>query len=63
MAEILGLGVTHYPGLMFPDAQMATFLERTLASGRVPEEFKDPARWPEPMRREWGEDRGASAAV
>jgi hypothetical protein len=63
MAEILGLGVTHYPGLMFPDARMATFLERTLASGRVPEARKDPASWPEAMRREWGEDRGATAAV
>lgn len=63
MAEILGLGVTHYPGLIFPDDQMATFLERTLASGRVPEELKNPARWPEPMRRKWGADRGATAAV
>ena len=63
MGEILGLGVTHYPGLMYPDANMATFLERTLASGRVPKERMDPDRWPEPMRREWGTDHGATAAA
>ena len=63
MAEILGLGVTHYPGLMYPDAQMSVFLQRTLESPRVPEARKDPARWPEPMRREWSTDRGAAAAA
>lgn len=63
MGEILGLGLTHYPGLIFPDTQMAVFLERTLGSDKVPAELKDPARWPEPMRREWGADRGASAAA
>src|SRR5262245_47365075 len=63
MAEILGLGVTHYPGLMYPDAQMSLFLQRTLASGRVPEELRDPARWPLPMQREWSSDRGAAAAA
>jgi Catalytic LigB subunit of aromatic ring-opening dioxygenase len=63
MGDILGLGLTHYPGLLYPDATMAVFLERTLASGRVPEPLRDPASWPEPMQREWGTDRGASAAV
>jgi hypothetical protein len=63
VAEILGLGVTHYPGLMVPDAQMATVLVTTLASDRVPPALKDPARWPEPMRREWGGDGGTTAAV
>jgi hypothetical protein len=63
MGEILGLGVTHYPGLMVADHLMATVLERTLASERVPAALKDPASWPEPMREEWGNDRGATAAV
>jgi hypothetical protein len=63
MGEILGIGVTHYPGLLYPDAQMSTFLERTLTSGRVPAERKDPASWPELMRREWGTDKGAAAAA
>jgi hypothetical protein len=63
MAEILGLGVTHYPGLMYPDAQMSVFLQRTLESRRVPEARKDPASWPEPMRREWSTDQGTAAAA
>jgi hypothetical protein len=63
MGDILGLGVTHFPGLMVPDDKMSTVLLRTLASDRFPAELRDPARWPEPMRREWGSDRGATAAV
>jgi hypothetical protein len=63
MGAILGLGLTHYPGLLRPDRDMARFLERTLASGQVPEALRDPAGWPEPMQREWGTDRGATAAA
>jgi hypothetical protein len=50
MGEILGIGVTHFPGLMLPDAYMSSFLTRTLKSDRVPAEMKEPARWPEPLR-------------
>ena len=46
MGEILGIGVTHFPGLMLPDAYMSSFLTRTLKSDRVPAEMKEPARWP-----------------
>ena len=53
MGDILGIGVTHYPGLIQPDRQMAGLLDRTLKSEQVPEELKDPARWPEPMRKDW----------
>ena len=63
MGEILGIGVTHYPGLIVPDDRMGSLLAYTLASGRVPPALRDPAAWPEPMRREWGEDRGARAAA
>jgi len=63
MGEILGLGVTHYPGLIYPDNQMTTFLQKTLESGRIPAERADPANWPELMRREWGTDKGATAAA
>lgn len=62
MSEILGLGVTHFPPLMLPDDQMAMFLERILASDKVPAASKDPATWPALMREEWGQDRGRSAA-
>jgi hypothetical protein len=62
MAEILGIGVTHYPGLIVPDEGMSQLLSRTLESGRVPAALRDPAAWPEPMRREWADDRGLRAA-
>ena len=54
MGEILGIGVTHYPGLIQPDEAMAGLLSRTLDSDQVPEALKDPARWPDPaaMNRE-----------
>jgi hypothetical protein len=60
MGEILGIGVTHYPGLIQPDRQMAGLLDRTLNSDQVPEEMKDPARWPEPMRKEWADPLAAA---
>jgi hypothetical protein len=62
MAEILGLGVTHYPGLMASDNEMHATLTRALASSRVPAELKDPARWPAAMRREWDANQDAGAA-
>jgi hypothetical protein len=62
MGEILGVGVTHYPGLIVPDAGMGQLLNRTLDSGRVPPELRAPSAWPEPMRREWSDDQGARAA-
>ena len=60
MGDILGIGVTHYPGLIQPDQQMAGLLDRTLNSDQVPEAMKDPARWPEPMRREWADPLAAA---
>ena len=55
MGQILGIGVTHYPGLIQPDQQMAGLLNRTLNSDQVPEEMKNPARWPAAMRSEWAD--------
>ena len=62
MAEILGLGLTHYPGLFMHDKDASVFLRNTLARGGLPAHLKDPANWPEPMRREWSNDNGAKAA-
>jgi len=63
MGEIMGVGVSHYPGPMVPDTHMAAFLFRTLQSARVPEAVKDPQSWPVPMQSEWGDDRGKKAAA
>ena len=62
MAEILGLGMTHYPGLYRHESDMTATLHRTLAGKRTPAHLKDPANWPAPMREELGNDNGAAAA-
>ena len=63
MAEILGLGLTHYPGIRMVDAEASIFLRRTLESGRVSAELQDPANWPAAMQEEWADDQGAAAAA
>jgi hypothetical protein len=63
MGELLGIGVTHYPGPMVPDQYMAAFLRRTLESDRVPAELKQVQTWPAPMQAEWGTDEGTAAAA
>jgi hypothetical protein len=63
MAEILGVGLSHYPPLCTGDAQMAGILRRTLEDPGIPAPEKDPARWPAAMRAEWGDDEGTRAAA
>ena len=64
MAEILGLGLTHYPPLIGPDEDKNIPLKRTLNSNKnVPEEMKNPSAWPEPMRIEYGEDEGYASSL
>ena len=46
MAEILGLGLSHYPLLAKPDEQMADLLRMTLKDPGIPAHIKDPAQWP-----------------
>ncbi|MEE8517825.1 MAG: extradiol ring-cleavage dioxygenase [Dehalococcoidia bacterium] len=62
MGEVLGLGVTHGPFVMYPAENMANILKRRLESPNVPDELKDPASWPEAMQKEWGDDEGLAAA-
>jgi hypothetical protein len=62
MGDILGIGMTHYPAGLAPDHCRGWPLARYLRSGTViREDRRDPATWPEPMRREWGNDMGESA--
>jgi hypothetical protein len=63
MGEILGLGLTHYPPLTGRDEDMATILRRVLKDPGLPERYRDPAGWPEPMRREYGADGGTASAA
>jgi hypothetical protein len=58
MAEILGLGMTHSPPLLAHGGDTAARLRTMMGDPLLPECYQDPARWPEPMRREWGNDEG-----
>ncbi len=63
MSQILGLGMTHYPMLLTPDANMAMLLRLTLSDPDIPSDFKDPANWSERARLDWSADEGRSAAA
>lgn len=63
MAEILGVGLSHYPGPLVPAERWPDMLKRNVDIGRVrPEAYRDRARWPAAMIEEWGTDDGVSAA-
>src|SRR5437773_7821110 len=63
MAEILGLGMTHYPPLAGRDENMMGILKGTLRDPAIPAELKDPANWPKLMQEEYGNDQGKAAAA
>lgn len=63
MGEILGLGMTHYPGLAARDENMTGILRQVLADPGLPERERDPRNWPEALRREYGTDQGRAAAA
>ena len=63
MAEILALGISHYPPLHGHDDRMSWILKRMLQNPKLPQELRTPAGWPEAMRAEWGNDEGASSAA
>ena len=63
MAEILALGISHYPPLHGKDDRMSWILKRMLQNPKLPQELRTPAGWPEAMRAEWGNDEGASSAA
>ncbi|MGD9944403.1 MAG: hypothetical protein AB7L76_13350 [Burkholderiaceae bacterium] len=63
MAEIAGFGLSHYPGPLVPPELWPRMLTRNVKIGRTDAElFADKQRWPQPMRDEWGDDEGVSAA-
>lgn len=63
MGQVLGMGLTHYPRMMGPDANMPDILRWALNDPDLPVELKDPQNWPEQMREEWGEDEGLAASA
>jgi hypothetical protein len=61
MAEILGLGVTHYPGLAMK-GNLAGRVKNFKNDPLLPDRYRDPATWPEQMRVEWADDEGQAAS-
>jgi hypothetical protein len=59
MGQILGLGITHYPGLAFK-GDIARRINMLLADPALPERLRTPAGWPAPMREQWSDDEGAA---
>ncbi|HXV48268.1 MAG TPA: extradiol ring-cleavage dioxygenase, partial [Candidatus Binatia bacterium] len=57
MGQILGLGVTHYPGLT-AQGNLSRRIKICLADAALPEHLRSLDNWPEPMRRQWGTDDG-----
>jgi hypothetical protein len=63
MAEILALGLSHYPPLWGPDERMCWILKHMLTNPKLPETLRTVDGWPEAMRAEWGNDEGRSSAA
>jgi hypothetical protein len=57
MGQILGLGITHYPGLAFK-GDLARRINQLRADPALPDHLRSPEGWPEGMRAQWGEDEG-----
>ena len=63
MAEILGVGCTHRPLMLRPNEDWTFMLRAALDDPAMPEEMKNPANWPAPLREELGNDWGAASAA
>src|SRR5207302_3764735 len=63
MSEILGVGCTHRPLMLRPNEDWTFMMRAALDDPAMPEEMKNPAAWPAPLREELGNDWGASAAA
>ncbi|MCZ6887441.1 MAG: extradiol ring-cleavage dioxygenase [Gammaproteobacteria bacterium] len=61
MAEILGVGITHYPPLMGEPDTYANLLRRIMTSPLVPEHLRSPEGWPEGMQEEWNDEHARAA--
>lgn len=63
MAEILTVGISHYPPLTGSDERMSYILKRMLQNPKLPEHLRTPTGWPAAMRAEWGDDDGTASAA
>ena len=57
MGEILGLGITHYPGLSYK-GNLSRRIKLLLADPLLPERLRSPENWHPTMRAQWSGDEG-----
>jgi hypothetical protein len=62
VGEVLGLGLTHFPPLGWPDDAMDRALQFAFADPSVPDAVKQGEGWPAGMREEFDRDRLEAAA-
>jgi len=62
MAEIIGLGCTHYPGLLQPDEKLPGGFHHLLTAPNVSAQYKDRTNWPSELLAELGNDAGVASA-
>jgi hypothetical protein len=62
MAEILALGLTHYPPLWGPDKRMSWIFRRMLTNPKLPDKLKQPEGWPEQARVQRSDDQATAEA-
>ena len=61
MGEILGVGITHYPPLLYQPESYANLLRRVAQSPLVPPEMKNPENWPEAMQEQYSNEKVLAA--
>ena len=59
MGQILGLGITHYPGLAFKGNLRQPHQPAARRSRCCPRALRSPENWHPTMREQWGDDEGA----
>ena len=57
MGQVLGLGMTHYPGLSY-QGNMCLRIQKCLDDPVLPEKFRDKDNWHPTMRAQWNNDQG-----
>jgi hypothetical protein len=57
MGRILGLGITHYPGLAYK-GNLSSRINLLLKDPALEERLRSPDNWPAPMREQWSTDQG-----
>lgn len=63
MADVLGVGVTHFPPLALPDPFMSGIFKWALGDPELAAERRDPEGWPDRLKRELGDDEGVAGAA